>query len=661
MKKIIALILAAAFFVSLDVYMKYELDPIEYFKASMPISREERDWLNRHGGIVYGADRSAYPLSFYNEESHQLEGVLVDYFSHISIENSVKVTPVALGWGDVMGKLEDGGIMTADMFVSGERSRKFDFTQPVYTLEGNIVTLKILKTDSGMEAAKKLRGKTIAVVEDDYSKEYLLRELDWDRMDLIETGSIGEAMKLLDEGRADAVMGDEAVLESYCAGSRNAGKYYMPDEPVYNMPVCFAVKKGNRELLSILNKCVLQLKKDNIIQKTQEKWYGNAAPIVKDTVKYSITMYIAFFVLLVFFLINRWNYVLRKGIKAKTAELETSKDNIRKIIDTINLGILVVDNERNIIETNIWVERFEKTGREEMIGHPISEFRGISGILQEFRWEKPSVVNFENLYYEITARPIDYTGGERELVIIDDITRKVTDEKMLRQQSKMIAVGHLSAGLAHEIRNPLGLIKSYLFIIGRNISGESMEEAVRVCDNSVKRINSLITTLLNFSRTSEKSEGAVELDEIFSAVAALEEKEALRQQITVRWNCEKLKLYCDEESLKVILINLVENAIEALAEEDSMEKEILMTAELLKNAVRVQVSDNGKPIAEDVREHIFDPFFTTKEKGTGLGLYLVNNEVEKIGGTISLECGQHGNLFNIIIPLAAADERKEEL
>lgn len=657
MKKILVLILAISVFVSLDIYLKYELDPVAYFKASLPVSVNERKWLEKQGGIIYGADRSAYPLSFYNEDSQQLEGILVDYFSHISIENSIKVTPVALGWGDVMEGLEDGRIMTADLFVSSERRRKFDFTQSVYTLSGNIVTLKPLKTESGKEALQKLQGSTIAVVEEDYSKEHLLRDLDWPVKDLIETGSIRDAMKLLDGGRVDAVMGDEAVLESYCSGSRKAGKYFIPEEPVYSMPVCFAVKKGNDELLSILNKCVLQLKKDNIIRKTQDKWYGNSAPITRDYAKYTITMYVVALILIVFFLINRWNYVLRKGIRAKTTELETSKNNIRRIIDTINLGILVVDREKNIIETNMWVETFEKKTRDAMIGHNISEFRGVSGILQNFNWEEPAVVSFENLYYEVTARPIEYTGGLQGLVIIDDITKKITDEKMLRQQSKMIAVGHLSAGLAHEIRNPLGLIKSYLFIIGRNISGEKMQEAVQVCDNSVRRINNLITTLLNFSKTSEKSEEPVELDKILSAVVALEEKEAQRQQIQIRWICKKLNLHCDEESLKVILINLVENAIEALSEEEKDYKEILITAECMKNVVRIQVADNGKPIGEDVREHIFDPFFTTKEKGTGLGLYLVNNEVEKIGGSISLDCMPGGNAFNIIVPLPDADKK----
>lgn len=660
MKKLIMLLIVICGFISLDIYLKYDMGPGEYFLYTQPLTKEEEQWLDAHGGMVYGADASAYPLSFYNEDSRQLEGVLVDYFSHLSIEYGMKVTPVALSWEEVLQALEDGTIMTADLFASQKRREKFDFTYPVYDLSANVVLRNREEYRQSVQTIQDLQGEKLAIVKDDYSQEYLSQVLKWDEENLIEAENIREAMALLDAEKVKAVIGDETVLESYYTGSANAGKYYILEEPLYTMPVRFAVKKGNPILLSILNKSVLQLKKDNIIQKTQSKWYGNGEPIIKDTTRYSITLYIAAAVIFIFILINRWNYVLRRGIKLKTRELEDNKNNIKKIIDTINLGIMVVGADGVIAESNIWIEGFERKQRDQLIGRNLEEQEKLGKIVEAFQQESSKTVTFENLYYEVTTRPIAYMDETKYLVVVDDITKKITDEKMLRQQSKMVAVGHLAAGLAHEIRNPLGLIKSYLFYIGKRSEDRQVIEAVKVCDHSVQRISNLITTLLNFSRQSKQSNQPVDMTTLIDSIVALEGKEASRYGIQIKRICDSVSLSCNEESLKVILINLVDNGIEALSKQEIEAPEVLIAVKKEENAVSIAVSDNGAPIEENVREHIFDPFFTTKEEGTGLGLYLVNNEVEKLGGSLSLTCNEKGNTFHLSISTRIGQAEKEE-
>lgn len=660
MKKLIVLLILICGFVSLDIYLKYDMGPREYLRYSRPLSGEEKQWLEEHGGMIYGADESAYPLSFYNEDSKQLEGVLVDYFSHLSLEYGMKVTPIALSWEEVLQALEDGEIMTADLFASAEREKKFDFTYPLYDLSAKAVLQNEQAYRKTIRSVRDLQGEKLAIVKDDYSREYLKEALNWNAEDLVEAENIRAAMNLLDEGKVEAVVGDETVLENYYTGSANAGRYYILAEPVYTMPVRFAVKKGNTILLSILNKSVLQLKKDNIMQKTQSKWYVSGAPIIKDTTKYSIMLYLAAAIFVAFFLINRWNYVLRKGIKRKTGELENSKNNIKKIINTINLGIMVVGGDGVIAEGNIWIEQFEQKQRDQIIGKGLCEQKKLGSLIENIQEERVRTVIFENLYYEITTRPIAYMEETKYLIIIDDITQKMTDEKMLRQQSKMVAVGHLVAGLAHEIRNPLGLIKSYLFYIGRNVENPQVQEAVKVCDRSVQRISNLMTSLLSFSGQSQKGNQSVALRPLIDTITELEEKEAARYGIRIERNCEAVSIYCNEESLKVILINLVDNGIEALCEQQVDKPEIFITVRQTENAVVITVRDNGRKIEDSVQEHIFDPFFTTKEEGTGLGLYLVNNEVEKIGGALSLVCNENGNAFTVSVPVQVEERKAAE-
>ena len=202
----------------------------------------------------------------------------------------------------------------------------------------------------------------------------------------------------------------------------------------------------------------------------------------------------------------------------------------------------------------------------------------------------------------------------------------------------MSAVGQLSAGLAHEIRNPLGLIKNYTYILNYSVeSNVETSHALQIIEESTDRINALIENLLNFSRISDEKLSFVNVYALVQSVTALEIIKMEKKKIRFFIECpEEIKFYTSEEVLKITLINLLNNAVDALETVEKEEKWIKCRVIVDNNELRVDVIDNGPGISEENAESLFLPFFTTKDYGTGLGLYTVSSEIDNLGGTIQL-------------------------
>ena len=216
----------------------------------------------------------------------------------------------------------------------------------------------------------------------------------------------------------------------------------------------------------------------------------------------------------------------------------------------------------------------------------------------------------------------------------------------------MIAVGQLSAGLAHEIRNPLGLIKSYAYILKDYANDEISSHSLAVIRESTDRINNLIENLLSFSRPGKDQASRFNMNKLLTDILALEQKELKKREITLQVHCpEDIFLSVNEESIKIILLNLISNSIDALSQQQKTLKILRLYVNADSQKVSVKISDTGPGIAEKDLENIFNPFFTTKETGTGLGLFLVSTELEKIGGAVSVDSRLgEGTTFTVIFP-----------
>ncbi len=239
--------------------------------------------------------------------------------------------------------------------------------------------------------------------------------------------------------------------------------------------------------------------------------------------------------------------------------------------------------------------------------------------------------------------------------MIEDYTEKHMTERRARQESKMIAVGQLSAGLAHEIRNPLGLIKSYVYVLEKYCLNDISKHAIFVINDSVDRINNLIENLLRFSKLSNDETKLTDIQGLIELILTLEGKNLEEHDIRVVANVSGKNMrsvVINEDVLKMIMLNLINNSIDSFAGISDRDKGIHVDVEMDNTKLRVKISDNGCGIEKDKLENIFNPFYSTKDSGTGLGLYIISTEITNNDGNIVVnsEYGK-GTEFTITLPI----------
>lgn len=202
-----------------------------------------------------------------------------------------------------------------------------------------------------------------------------------------------------------------------------------------------------------------------------------------------------------------------------------------------------------------------------------------------------------------------------------------------------MAMGQISAGLSHEIRNPLGTIRNGIYLMKMDSNRDVHEKAIVMMENSINRINNLIDHLIRFSKSTDNNYIKEDIVVMINNIITLMDPKLRCKDIRceIKHYGEKL-VKLNVESVNIILINLIENAIDSFEFKDRKNKiTIDITAE--SNGINLSVKDNGCGIESENLENIFEPFYTTKDidHGTGLGLYLVYNEIRKYNGDISVE------------------------
>lgn len=632
--------------------VKYDISLWEYLEYSLPITDEEQAYLNEKGGLIYGMDRKAPPLTFVSEETGQNEGLLVDYVSSLSIELGINIQCAPLVWNDLLASLKARQIDMADLFESEERGESFAFTQPLYLLRGIVVTTG---SHPNLTDLDQLAGKRIALSDGDYVEELLLDMFrDEDAITLVPVRDVEEGMNLLLDGYVDALAGDETVIDYYTETLQAKKQIRQIGDCLYEKNVTFAVDKDDATLLRILNKAILELKKKNILVQTQEKWFGSSSLVITDSTALNWLPVVVSILSLLVLLFLVWEHILERRIAEKTCEIQMQKDNLRTIIDAMHDLLLVIGKDHVILDLNQSALRQLSSEENPLIGQSLMEIPFLSALFTSAQQSGEGPHQYGGRYYAVFLRPLQ-AQGTTQLLVIEDLTEKTLAERKLRQESKMIAVGQLSAGLAHEIRNPLGLIRTYSYILEGRISDEVSSHSLKVITESTDRINRFIDNLLSFSRLGNDTLSWVNIEQLIQNILSLERKNLETAGIEAALSCPPTcRFYTNEETLKIVLVNLIHNAMDALAKTPSPGLKISVSH--TEQGLTLTVGDNGPGIPSGQLETIFNPFFTTKDTGTGLGLYIVTLELEKLGGSIHVDSNpQDGTTFTIILPLKTSE------
>ncbi len=221
-------------------------------------------------------------------------------------------------------------------------------------------------------------------------------------------------------------------------------------------------------------------------------------------------------------------------------------------------------------------------------------------------------------------------------------------EKSLAEKERMAALGQMAAVLAHEIRNPLSSIKGFAQIYVEDAQDPDLREDMAVIVEQADRLERLTANLLVYARPTKLNIQAFPLDALCKELDRLVSAE--KKGVILDLRCNDKTVRADREKLIQIVLNLVQNSIEAMADQDS-EKKVSVEIMAREDGIDIRVTDTGRGFPEDLGKDIFEPFVTTKTKGTGLGLAIVKRLVLAMDGKI--EAGNNpegGSVVEIFLP-----------
>jgi PAS domain S-box-containing protein len=260
--------------------------------------------------------------------------------------------------------------------------------------------------------------------------------------------------------------------------------------------------------------------------------------------------------------------------------------------------------------------------------------------------------------YEVTFYPQFSEQGEVHNVVCyaKNITEKKEVERRIQQTEKLVAVGQLAAGVAHEINNPLGVILCYTDIIKEsNLDNEEIMADITVIERHTENCRRIVADLLDFSRSRKPglNKQPASINDIIENVLSMVRQQFLKKQINLVSDLDSTipPFFMDSRRMKQVLLNLIMNAGQAIGNKGN----INIRTRADDTSLIIEVEDDGPGIARDIQDNIFDPFFSTKEpgEGTGLGLSVSYGIIHEHDGEIKVQSTPgHGARFTVIIPLS---------
>jgi PAS domain S-box-containing protein len=251
----------------------------------------------------------------------------------------------------------------------------------------------------------------------------------------------------------------------------------------------------------------------------------------------------------------------------------------------------------------------------------------------------------------ITTSPV--VGTNHYILVQRDITEFKNLEKKLYDSQKLAALGQLSAGIAHEIRNPLSSIKMSLQILTKRMSPEGNDlKRFKIAEKEVDHLEMLVNNILAFAKPVEPKKAPADLSKVLEQAIALAEKGITDKKIEVQTEFADIPpVAVDAAMIADAILNVIRNAVEASKEYGKIKISLRYAYETHQSVV-VEIKDDGSGIDEEDMPHIFNPFFTRKNYGTGLGLSLVKKIVDIHQGVIDIFSKKNeGTKVFIVLPL----------
>ena len=366
------------------------------------------------------------------------------------------------------------------------------------------------------------------------------------------------------------------------------------------------------------------------------------------------------------------DYKKKKLLELKVEQLTNLENYTENILDSITNVFITVDRDLKIHSINKEGKELFKLG-DTSIGRELDaiflDYNYVKETLKELFTNKRKMViietscinkSNENIHIKLYAYPLRNITGKIEgvVIVLEDISEFRKLEDQIRRAEKLSAVGELASGIAHEIRNPLGIIKTISQTIYQDTKEEEMKEGIDIIIHEVDRANYVIKGLLDFAKPSFGHVAIQSIDKIIRSIILITTNYAQQFQIDLRYHYNgHLLAMVDKESLKQAFINIIFNAIQAMPNGGI----ITITALQQESWAKISFMDEGIGIPKDKLEKIFEPFYTTKDSGTGLGLPITHRIIEEHKGSIEVQSTMgEGTTIDIYLPMVDKEDDLDE-
>jgi PAS domain S-box-containing protein len=363
-----------------------------------------------------------------------------------------------------------------------------------------------------------------------------------------------------------------------------------------------------------------------------------------------------------------------EAIYRLTQELDDVKNFMESVIQSIGSGIIITGMNDTVTYINKAGERILGYPKEEVIAKPFSLF-GLR--------EKQSVVHslLDNPDDLDTRKegwmkrkdkgefPVGFTVNNHlsvrgeplgKIVIFRDMTNVFKIQEEILRMDRLVSLGKLASGIAHELRNPLAGIKTTAQALGEEMAkDDSKREYLNRITKEIDRLNELLKTFFSFAKPQKLNLVYCHIKDIINEIIPFLFKEIADQGIhfVENYHPQLPQIKVDKSQMYQVFLNLFLNAIQAMPNGGELKIEVSPTNSYSQDGskqrfIKVAISDTGRGIPAQIIHRIFDPFFTTRPKGIGLGLSITYQIIKKHGGTIKVESQwEKGTSFVINLPV----------
>jgi PAS domain S-box-containing protein len=638
-----------------------------------------------------GGDSDYAPFT-YIDKTGKAAGLEIDVLNEIAgmahLELDINLTPWEVAYADFRASKTD---LLVGILHSEERATHFDFTIPIHTEYYSIFIRKDLPLD---DLSSLFNYKLIALNQDVSIEKYLIPMGLY--KDYKVAGSLPEALSAIELGLADYVIAPN-LLGIRTIKANNYKNIAIKGPSILPVIYCFAVQKGNIQLLNVLNKGIEELRNNGRLTKLQEKWklYNQGELSNRQWVRIISSVFAVALVLLI--LVTSWGRTLRvqltkqtESLNQKNLELQKSEEKFRIITENSSDIIWHLDSNLCLTYISPADERIRGFKREEVLGQSLLSILKPEGIELIVEANKNRLNNLSKgirsapVVYELEQRTKDgnwiwieatatatydmdgtitgYHGVSR------DISERKKAELLLKERESQLrelnaTKDKLFSIIAHDLRSPFNSIIGFSELLARHLKSSATPETemyLGYIQTSAKQTLTLLENLLIWAKSQTGQNPfnpiSINLSMLIRYVVDMSRSAANLKKIELKFiESEMIDVFADMNMLNTILRNLISNAIKYTHENGNITISTIKQEEV----VEVRITDNGVGMSEQTLKGLFaiDSTITTSgtanEQGTGLGLVLCKDLIEIQGGKIGAKSSNgQGSEFIITLPLA---------